>query len=191
MSVATARLPEMIAQWCLATGKTIDDLAALSGVPAQTVKRIRQGVTDNPYFDTVAALVKAMDGSLDELAGIDRVPPLSDTVDPLSELPESVRAEDTIENLKLVRDILLKTIDRFRAVEREKDALHSRHIRTLTAALYASVGLNVLQLGLIAGVYIYDITHPDRGWFQYMQSFGGISGLFDSVLAVASVSIKT
>ena len=49
---------------------TNQQLADLSGVPVGTINRILSGQTDNPSFQTVCDIVMAMDGSLDELAGI-------------------------------------------------------------------------------------------------------------------------
>lgn len=41
-----------------------------SGVPLGTVNRIFAGQTENPSFDHIAAIVRFMGGSLDEIAGI-------------------------------------------------------------------------------------------------------------------------
>ena len=49
---------------------TLQRLADESGIPHSTVSRILSGQTDNPTFQTIATLVKTMDGSLDDLAGI-------------------------------------------------------------------------------------------------------------------------
>lgn len=49
------------------TAKQISDL---SGIPESTVSRVLSGQTDNPGFDTVSLIVRAMGGSLDELTGI-------------------------------------------------------------------------------------------------------------------------
>ena len=55
---------------------TNQQLADLSGVPIGTINRIMAGQTDNPSFQTVCDLVMAMEGSLDELAGIrEETPP--------------------------------------------------------------------------------------------------------------------
>lgn len=45
------------------------DLAALSGLPDATIRKIFSGETADPRLDTVARLVTAMGGSLDELIG--------------------------------------------------------------------------------------------------------------------------
>lgn len=49
---------------------TNQQLADISGVPLGTINRILSGQTDNPSFQTICDIVLAMDGSLDELAGI-------------------------------------------------------------------------------------------------------------------------
>ena len=56
---------------------TNQQLADLSGVPLGTINRILSGQTDNPSFQTVCDIVMAMDGSLDELAGIREPEPAS------------------------------------------------------------------------------------------------------------------
>ena len=54
---------------------TTQQIADRSRVPLSTVSRVLSGPTDNPSFATICAIVKAMGGSLDELAGISpRVP---------------------------------------------------------------------------------------------------------------------
>ena len=49
---------------------TNQELSDLSGVPVGTINRIMANQTDNPSFLTVCDFGIALDGSLDELAGI-------------------------------------------------------------------------------------------------------------------------
>ncbi len=49
---------------------TNQDLSDLSGVPIGTINRIMANQTDNPSFQTVCDIVIALEGSLDEMAGI-------------------------------------------------------------------------------------------------------------------------
>lgn len=51
-------------------GLTNAEIATLSGVPVSTVNRIFSGETPNPQFDSIASIVIALGGSLDELVGI-------------------------------------------------------------------------------------------------------------------------
>lgn len=50
-----------------ASNMTAQQIADKSSVPVATVNRVLQGLTENPGFDTVCKLVKAMGGSLNEL----------------------------------------------------------------------------------------------------------------------------
>ncbi|MEA5056080.1 MAG: helix-turn-helix domain-containing protein [Anaerotignum propionicum] len=45
---------------------TLDELSEKSGVPASTLKKISAGITTNPNLDTVQAIAKALDCSLDD-----------------------------------------------------------------------------------------------------------------------------
>ncbi len=46
---------------------TNEQIAQLSGIPESTLARIFNGRTDNPYFQTIVDLVRAMKGSVDEM----------------------------------------------------------------------------------------------------------------------------
>ena len=50
-------------------GLTYTEIAELSGVPEQTVKRIFTGNTPNPSVETMAPIVSALGGSLDDVFG--------------------------------------------------------------------------------------------------------------------------
>ena len=56
---------------------TTKQISELSGIPESTISRVLSGQTDNPTFDTVCAIVKAMGGSLDKI------------VDPQADLAQS------------------------------------------------------------------------------------------------------
>ena len=47
------------------------EIADKSDIPVATVTRIIRGETQNPTFDSVAAIVAALHGSLDAIAGIE------------------------------------------------------------------------------------------------------------------------
>ena len=49
---------------------TTQQLSEKSRVPTSSVHRIMSGQTDNPSFQAICDLVIALDGSLDEMAGI-------------------------------------------------------------------------------------------------------------------------
>ena len=49
---------------------TIEAISNLSGIPEATVKNIFSGKTEDPRFETVSAIVKAMGGSLDAIYSV-------------------------------------------------------------------------------------------------------------------------
>ena len=51
-------------------GLTNADISRLSGVPEQTVKRILNGTTPDPRFDSIAKITIALGGSLDVISGL-------------------------------------------------------------------------------------------------------------------------
>ena len=69
-------------------------IADASGVPASTIARILNGNTEEPSFSSVAKIVKAMGGSLDELVGIE---PKTVTVTKTEVVHEDARLIDLYE----------------------------------------------------------------------------------------------
>lgn len=55
------------------SGMSNKDIAEKFGISLSTVNRIMSGQTDIPNYQTICDLVIAMGGSLDELAGIEKV----------------------------------------------------------------------------------------------------------------------
>ena len=74
---------------------TTQQLSDLSGVPVGTINRILSGQTDNPSFQTVCDLGMAMDGSLDELVGIQAETP-----------PAEKKAQASQEILRLYEEMI-------------------------------------------------------------------------------------
>lgn len=68
-----------------ASNMTAQQIADKSGVPVATVNRVFQGLTENPGFDTVYKLVKAMGGSLNDL---DEIPMSEAAPESLAQLYE-------------------------------------------------------------------------------------------------------
>ena len=59
--------------------RTMVEVAAASGVPVETLRKIEAGRIPTPAFFTVVALAAALDIALDELALI-AIPPVPETV---------------------------------------------------------------------------------------------------------------
>lgn len=50
-----------------ASGLTLDELSARSGVPVSTLKKISAGITKKPSIETIKSIVHAMGFTLDDL----------------------------------------------------------------------------------------------------------------------------
>lgn len=90
---------------------TTKQISELSGIPESTISRIMSGQTDNPSFDSICAIVKAMGGSLDAVFGVNNK---SDNVDtsPLIKLYEKVKSEKNwyIKFLIILCGVLILTL---------------------------------------------------------------------------------
>ena len=117
---------------------TAQQIADKSGVPVATVNRVLQGLTENPGFDTVCKLVKAMGGSLNDL---DEIPMSEAAPESLAQLYERglEYRERKIEDLE----------QKIRKLERIK------------AIIVVSI---LIAMVVAMGLLVYDIMHLDRGW---------------------------
>ena len=77
---------------------TTKQISELSGIPESTISRILSGQTDNPSFDTICALVRAMGGSLDEFTRIQSS----------ADAPESLALVDLYEKMIDEKNRLIK-----------------------------------------------------------------------------------
>lgn len=115
---------------------TAQQIADKSGVPVATVNRVLQGLTENPGFDTVCKLVKAMGGSLNDLDE-------NGTGEPegLTQLYERglEYRERKIEDLE----------QKIRKLERTRTII----------AVFAFI-----VMAAVIGMLVYDMMHLDRGW---------------------------
>lgn len=116
----------------------------MSGVPEATISRLLSASTESPYFFNVAALVKAIDGSLDELAGIEHKPVVV-------EKEKTILAADVQELVNIQREAIG---DLRKAARHER--ISSRVAWSITLILFLTV----------FGFIVYDVLHTDVGWVR-------------------------
>lgn len=126
-------------------GLTNEEIADRAGIATSTVSKVLTGTTINPSIETLAPIVIAMGGSLDELCGI-----------------ASSTSMDSVFGVadKSVIEVFLKL---------HNDLLSQLHqsIKRLSRWLTISVSGNLGFIGLLVFILIFDITHPTMGWVQY------------------------
>lgn len=116
----------------------------MSGVPEATISRLLSASTESPYFFNVAALVKSIDGSLDELAGIERKPVVV-------EREKTIFAADVQELVNIQRE----------AIGDLRKA--SRHERISSRVAW---GITLFLFIVVFSVIVYDVMHTDVGWIR-------------------------
>ena len=118
---------------------TWNDIANISGIPETTLRKIFSGETADPRFDTVAKIVTALGGSLDDV---------------LDKTKKGEQLEtNTIFSLKEVYEDRIKDLKEHNA-SLKKD-------KTILAIVTAILTI------VLAGVLIADIFIASHGWIQY------------------------
>ena len=130
-------------------GLTSADIAKLSGVPEQTVKRIFNGTTPDPRFDTIAKITIALGGSLDIISGL--------------------RPETDFKPSTPVRKALSVSADLIgekdvRIAELKEELKRERRAKTII--LCCAAAFSVLFVSLLTFL-IFDILNGNVGFIRY------------------------
>lgn len=139
---------------------TLQQISSASGVPISTVNRILSGQTENPSFRDVAAIVAAMDGSLDAITGLQKLEGEN------SQLLDS----NVMQQLLTMQNYYTKALDTtrqqyMREIESKdkqyRDILadKNRWLRRLFLCLIA-------MIAVISFLLIIDFTNPAIGFFH-------------------------
>ena len=154
------------------TGLTYESIAEKSGRSESTVKNLCNGKSEDPRLDTVAPIVYALGGSIDEMLnpGKSKDEMKDISVSSLKELYESQIAsmketnEAHITNIRahyeqhhedLKENYEKRLTDK---IEQIKDLKKENFIRSLIIALFATI---------FVILFILEITHPEHGWLRY------------------------
>ena len=126
------------------SGLTLEQIAEISNVPIGSVKRLFSGHTENPSFQTVADIVTAMGGSLDEFFEFSQGQEHTDDKRKTKEPPPPIQ-HNTDPLIELYRQTI---------------AEKNRWIYTL-------FGILAILLVAVMVILIYDLLHPNMGYIQY------------------------
>lgn len=118
---------------------TWSDISTISEIPETTIRKIFSGETADPRFDTVAKIVTALGGSLDDI---------------LDKTKKGEQLEtNTIFSLKEVYD------DRIKDLKEHNNQLRKER-RNLTIA-------TAILVAILIGILIADIFIGTHGWIRY------------------------
>lgn len=144
-------------------GLTNQTMTNLTGIPLGTVSGIRSGKIQNPSFDNVCAMMKAMDESIDALVGI--TPP------PVEVNEEKLTVDGYIgSDVKHHHSISIVNIsEETKALARNaiREVYESEAYKNTQENLRVWRVVAIAEMVLIIGVLIFDITHPNMGYIQY------------------------
>lgn len=167
---------ELVAEYLttlrLKTGLTYEAIAEKSNRSESTVKNLCTGKTEDPRLDTVAPIVYAMGGSLDEMVNPDK--------------SKDEMKETSVFALKDIYEHQLTTL-------RETNEAHIHNIRThyeqhhedlkenyekrladkremIASLKNANMVKNIaiaLLVSIFIALFIMEILHPEHGWLRY------------------------
>lgn len=129
-------------------GVTIAALAEKTGLSVDVVNNFVYGRTAEPKLLNVAAVVRALDGSMDEMLGITR-----------QAMPE--QRHDGVN----VHDAYLRGIE-------DGKSSSARHIESVEKDKHRLTVIGLILCAMLLAVtvwFIWDVTHPDRGLIRYLM----------------------
>lgn len=127
-------------------------IAEKSGVPESTVTKVMNGTNKSPQMATIIPIAETLG-----------VPISSQTMEQIE--PEA-RPEPLAERTydQYILDMLRESYEQRLRDKDEQNRTLRRWIYILAAAL-------ALIVAIVLFICIYDITHPDRGWYQQMLGY--------------------
>lgn len=155
---------------------TSAQIAEISKVPLSSVNRIMSGQTENPTFESIAAIVKALDGSLDEIAGITKkgvhAPPSDSIITAYQEIiaakndkyNDMVAAKDDKYN-----DMVIAKDDKYNSAKENYEKLISANdltVKILQKWFKVFCGLLLIIFLAVVIYLVVDASNPAWGIFR-------------------------
>lgn len=137
-------------QWTVAQWETA------SGVPKQTISRLLKAQVESPQFRTVAAIVIAAEGSLDELCGI------APQVEIQEKYVNSIESQEVINKGERSITYLKKQVEILQAANRK--------CRRHNTICHVIIGVFLFLFGVLLA---WDLMYPQYGFINRVRS--GIS----------------
>ena len=136
------------------SGLSYREISDLSGVAANTVQNYINGITKNHSIDKARRIISALGGDLSVLNKLD----LSD---------EETAAEEQAKIPTDASALLVYTLSEEARTSYKAAVLRERRsIKYLSLALIAESIMLFVLIAAVVALFVYDFTHPDRGWYQ-------------------------
>lgn len=161
------------------TGLTYEVIAMKSKKSESTVINLCSGKTDNPGIDTIAPVVYAMGGSIDEMynpgKNKDEVKEISITS--IKEIYEYQLAEQAKTNEAHINNIrthyeqhradVVENYEKRLADKREIIEQQDKHITSLEKENRSSKGFSWVCVAVLVALLIAEVMNPNLGWLRF------------------------
>lgn len=139
---------------------TIETISNLSGIPEATVKNIFSGKTEDPRFETVSAIVKAMGGSLDAIYSVTK----KEDVEANSIITLKESYEQRIKDLK---EYYEQRLSDAKTHYEQRIADEKEHIATIMLdKRWFRIATCICAFALVT-LFIVELITPGLGWVRY------------------------
>lgn len=136
--------------------------ADMSNVPEGTIKSICAGTTENTSFDIMCALVSSLNENIDDFYHGHPSAPGSEEIKNAAPNEQHHYHHFHIMGMRGdMREMAMEAIASVHAAEHHKFAQKN-------LAWWRFIAL--AELAFIAGVLLFDLTHPNMGYIQYLAS---------------------
>ena len=161
------------------TGLTYEAIAEKSSRSESTVKNLCNGKSEDPRLDTVAPIVYALGGSIDEMLnpGKNKDEMKEVSVSSLKEFYEfqiAAMKETNEEHIANIRshyeqhhEDLKDNFERRLADKRELNETQSELIKDLKRATFIRNMIIAFFAAIFVVLFIMEIMHPEHGWLRY------------------------
>ena len=161
------------------TGLTYEAIAEKSNRSESTVKNLFAAKSDNPGIDTVAPVIYAMGGSIDEMYNPGKS---KDTMKEISissikeiyeyQLSETVKMSEThINNIRAHyeqhRQDSIENYERRLSDKREIIEEKDNHIKSLKKEILLSKIFSCVCIGILVSLLIAEVMNPSLGWLRF------------------------
>lgn len=161
------------------TGLSYEEISRLSNRPESTVKNLCTGKTEGPRLDTVAPVIYALGGSIDEMLNpeIDKDEMKETSVLALKDVYESHMAstkETSEAHIANIRGHYERHIDELKESNKKIEEHYEKRLESEQKNIIKLENANRLKnimIGILAGIFIclfiMEIMHPEHGWLRY------------------------
>lgn len=139
---------------------TYETISNLSGIPEPTIRNILSGKTEDPRFETVSAIVKAMGGSLDAIYSAAKKEDV--------EANSVITLKDAYEQrINEINEHYQQRITDIKEHYEERITEINEHIATIKLdKRWFRIATCICAFALVV-LFIVEILTPGLGWFRY------------------------